>query len=79
MSRARRASRRLSQKSDRRTGRRFSPTRLGGSFNPNTIFPLGDAGLVYRSRTVLADWGQLTAHGHLRAWRGRRSRSVASR
>jgi hypothetical protein len=38
----------------------FRQRGLGGSFNPNTIFPLGDAGLVYPSRTVFADWGQLT-------------------
>ncbi len=33
---------------------------LGGGFNPNTIIPLGDAGLVYPSRTVFAEWGELT-------------------
>jgi hypothetical protein len=32
---------------------------LGGSFDPNTIVPLGEAGMVYPVRTFEAEWGTL--------------------
>jgi hypothetical protein len=38
----------------------FRQQGLAGGFDPNTIIPLGEIGLIYPRRTVSAEWGQLT-------------------